>query len=75
MSMAAIAVRNKRKKKQQQQQLSFISKAVIATPILNPIEPVSFSQSQVSIPTSVLRLKEVTKHYCDDSCGILSCGR
>ena len=57
MSMAAIAVRNKRKKQQQQQQqLNFISKAVIATPILEVNSEASFSQSQVS----VLQLEEVT---------------
>ena len=63
MSMAAIAVRNKRKKKQQQnqQQLNFISKAVLATPILGVnSETTSFDQSKVSIPKSVLQLEEVT---------------
>ena len=68
MSMAAIAVRNKRKKKQQhQQQLNFISKAVIATPILEVNSELdSCIQSQVSIPTSVLRLEEVTGHSSNE---------
>ena len=59
--MAAVAVRNNRKKNQKQQQPNFISKAVIATPILEVKSEVNLNQSQISIP-SVLRVEEVTEH-------------